>query len=137
MIKGLDRFPELCDAVKYVRDNVSYCKTAGDAALYLRTNIPKESYYQKKIMDYVKKEYPASFVYKTAQGNYSQKGIPDVTAIIDGRYFGFEIKRPYFGEVSPLQKQTIKKIRKAGGIAGVCTFPEDAEKLIQEGLHHE
>lgn len=130
MIKGLDRFKTKAEALAFIRKNITGC---ADAERYLREHIPKESYYQKKIMDYVKKSYPTAFVWKEAAGAYSRQGIPDVSAIIDGRYFGFEVKKPYFGKLSPIQAQTIEKIRKAGGIAGVCVFPEDAERLIQGG----
>lgn len=133
MLKGLDRFQTKAEAVSFVQAKVYGCKNAKFAEKYLRENVPKESYYQKKIMDYVRKAYPDAFVWKEAAGEYSRQGIPDVSAIIDGRYYGFEVKRPYFGTLSVIQEQTIKKIRSAGGIAGVCVFPEDAERLIQEG----
>lgn len=128
----IDRFPTREEALQYViATHKDYdCKKALD---FLRDRVPKESYYQKKIMDYIKKTYPDAFVWKEAAGEYSRQGIPDVSAIIDGRYYGFEVKRPYFGVLSVIQEQTIKKIRAAGGIAGVCVFPEDAERLIQEG----
>ena len=130
MIKGLDHFQTKAEALAFIRENVTGC---ADAERYLREHIPKESYYQKKIMDYVKRNYPAAFVWKETAGAYSRQGIPDVSAIIDGRYFGFEVKKPYFGKLSPIQAQTIEKIRSAGGVAGVCVFPEDAERLIQGG----
>lgn len=133
MLKGLDRFQTKAEAVSFVQTKVYGCKNAKFAEKYLRDNVPKESYYQKKIMDYIKKAYPDAFVWKEAAGEYSRRGIPDVSAIIGGRYYGFEVKRPYFGVLSVIQEQTIKKIRAAGGIAGVCVFPEDAERLIQEG----
>lgn len=132
-MKRLDQFETKAEAIQYIKDNVYGCATTKCAEKYLQENVPKESAYQKKIIDYVKKAYPAAFVWKEAAGEYSRQGIPDVSAIIDGRYFGFEVKRPYFGKLSAIQEQTIKRIRQAGGIAGVCIFPEDAERLIQEG----
>lgn len=92
----------------------------------------KESYYQAKIMEWLKKEYPAAFVWKAAAGPYSQGGIPDICAIIDGKFYGFEVKRPKFGRLSPLQEQAIKKINAAGGIAAVVSYPADVEKIILE-----
>lgn len=131
MIKGLDRFKTKAEALIFVRENVHGCISA---ERYLQEHVPKESYYQKKIMDYVKTAYPDAFVWKEAAGEYSRQGIPDVSAVIYGRYYGFEVKRPYFGKLSKIQEQTIRQIQAAGGIAGVCIFPEDAERLIQEGL---
>lgn len=132
MIKALDRWPTKAEALGFVQARTGL--DAANSEKYLRDSVPKESYYQKKIMDYVKKTYPDAFVWKEAAGAYSQSGIPDVSAIINGRYYGFEVKRPYFGKLSQIQARTIERIRQAGGIAGVCIFPEDAEKLIQEGM---
>lgn len=97
----------------------------------LRNVIPEESYYQTKILEWLREEYPTAFVWKAAAGPYSQGGIPDVCAVIDGKYYGFEVKRPYLGVTSQLQKQTIKKILAAGGVAAVVTFVEDVEAVIQ------
>lgn len=97
----------------------------------LRNVIPEESYYQTKILEWLREEYPTAFVWKAAAGPYSQGGIPDVCAVIDGKYYGFEVKRPYLGVTSQLQKQTIKKIIAAGGVAAVVTFVEDVEAVIQ------
>ena len=97
----------------------------------LRNVIPEESYYQTKIMEWLREEYPTAFVWKAAAGPYSQGGIPDVCAVIDGKYYGFEVKRPYLGVTSQLQKQTIKKIIASGGVAEVVTFVEDVEAVIQ------
>lgn len=91
----------------------------------------KEGYYQAKIMKWLKKEYPAAFIWKAAAGPYSQGGIPDICAIIDGKFYGFEVKRPKDGRLSRLQEQAIKKINAAGGIAAVVSFPADVEKIIK------
>lgn len=91
----------------------------------------KESYYQAKILHWLKSTYPAAFVWKAAAGPYSQGGIPDICAIIDGHFYGFEVKRPKVGRLSKLQELTIEKINAAGGTAAVVSFPEDAERIIQ------
>lgn len=95
----------------------------------------KESYYQTKIMEWLKKEYPAAFIWKAAAGPYSQGVIPDICAIIDGKFYGFEVKRPKDGRLSRLQEQAIKKINAAGGIAAVVSYPADVEKIIRGGKH--
>lgn len=91
----------------------------------------KEQYYQTKILRWIKDTYPDAFVWKAAAGPYSQGGIPDICAIIGGRFYGFEVKRPQNGRLSPLQEQTIKKINAAGGIAAVVNFPEDVQRIIE------
>lgn len=90
----------------------------------------KESYYQTKIIQWLKDQYPAAFVWKAAAGPYSQGGIPDVCAIIDGHFFGFEVKRPG-GKPSALQVQAIKKINAAGGTSAVVVYPADCQRIIE------
>lgn len=90
----------------------------------------KESYYQSRIIKWLKDTYPGAFVWKAAAGPYSRGGIPDICAIIDGHFFGFEVKRPEVGRLSKIQEQTIKKINAAGGTAAVVSYPEQAEKVI-------
>ena len=93
-------------------------------------NEHKESWYQAKILKWLKEAYPEAFVWKAAAGPYCRQGIPDICAIIDGHFFGFEVKRPKVGRLSKIQEQTIKKINAVGGTAGVVSFPEDAERII-------
>lgn len=98
----------------------------------LRDRLPKESEYQAKIIEWLKEEYPAAFVWKAAAGPYSRVGIPDICAIINGRFFGFEVKRPCLGKLSPMQTVAMRKIQEAGGYAGVVSFPKDVARMIAE-----
>lgn len=132
MMKGLDRFPTKKDAIRYIQKNVYGCAAVKQAEKYLREKIPHESHYQKKIMDALKKQFPDANVWKEAAGAYSQQGRPDVSAIISGKFFGFEIKRPYYGVITDMQQETINRIQKAGGYAGVVVFPEDAFRIIED-----
>ena len=93
----------------------------------------KESYYQAKILQYLKRTYPAAFVWKAAAGPYSRCGIPDVCMVLDGQFYGFEVKRPEVGLLSKIQEQTIKAINAAGGIVGVVSYPEDVERILKGG----
>ena len=90
----------------------------------------KESFYQAKIIRWLKGTYPGAFVWKAAAGPYSRGGIPDICAIIDGHFFGFEVKRPELGRLSKIQEQTIKKINAAGGTAAVVSFPAQVQEVI-------
>ena len=90
----------------------------------------KESYYQTKILRWLKSTYPTAFIWKAAAGPYSQGGIPDICAIIDGHFYGFEVKRPEGGRLSKLQELTIQKINAAGGTAAVVFYPADCKKII-------
>lgn len=92
--------------------------------------IPLEKEYQKKIQRALSKRYPDALVVKIAQGQYSRAGIPDLMCIIDGHYFGFEIKRPILGKATGIQEETIRLITKAGGTAAIVSWPEECFLLI-------
>ncbi len=92
----------------------------------------KESYYQSKIKKWLENTYPCAFIWKAAAGPYSQCGIPDICAIIDGHFYGFEVKRPGIGRLSKLQEQAIKKINAAGGTAAVVSYPEQVQEIIDQ-----
>ena len=133
----LDRFDSMVDAIEYLRKEKlktnKGCASVKDAKKYLMKHLPKESYYQDKIMKFLQATYPGvSFTWKAAAGPYTRQGIPDVCFILEGRFYGFEIKRPYIGVLSKMQEQTIKQIRAAGGVAEVVTFPEQVQKIIEE-----
>lgn len=91
----------------------------------------KESYYQTKIMEWLKANYPGSgFFWKVQAGPYAKRGIPDICGVIDGHFFGFEIKRPE-GKATPLQEETIRRINAAGGTALVVTTVEQVREVIE------
>lgn len=127
----LDRFQSKSEAIEYIRAE-NGCASAKEAEQYLLQHLPKESYYQKKIMDFLKAKYPDGVCWKEAAGAYSQQGIPDITFIRNGRYYGFEVKRPYIGVLSKIQEQRIKQIRAAGGVAEVVCFPEDVKGILEK-----
>lgn len=129
----LDQFQTKAEAIAWLRKGNDF--SAKEAENYLRKNLPKESYYQIKIIKFIQKAYPTAFVWKAAAGPYSRQGIPDVCAVIGGRYYGFEVKRPYIGVLSKIQEQTIDRIRAAGGVAAVVTFPEEVQRIV-EGTQH-
>lgn len=105
--------------------------SAGFEAI-MRDHLPEESHYQTEVMEYIRNNYPGSFVWKAAAGPYSRQGIPDVCAVIEGHFFGFEIKRPYIGRLSKIQERTILEINKAGGTAAVVSFWHQAKEVIDE-----
>lgn len=134
-MKKLDQFQTKEEAIAYIQENVYGCATVKEAEKYLRAKLPKESYYQDKIIKFLKDVYPTAFAWKEAAGPYSRQGIPDVSFVKDGQYYGFEVKRPFIGVLSKIQEQTIKRIRAAGGIAEVVCFPEDVRKIIERREH--
>ena len=110
------------------------CRTTTEAEKYLRAHLPKESYYQDKIIKHIKEILPSSFVWKAAAGPYSRQGIPDVCTVVNGRYYGFEVKRPFIGVLSKIQERTIMQIRAAGGKAYVVTYPAEVTRILQKEI---
>lgn len=106
---------------------------------FIKDNLPLESAFQTEIIkalrDWQKKGFisPATLIWKQSAGVYNRNGMPDLMAIIDSRFIGFEVKRPYIGAVTQLQLKTIRQIRQAGGIAEVICFPAEARALL---IHH-
>ena len=120
------------DLVKYLKaDKDIACETAAEADKWIRRHVPPESHYQKKAMETIRRLVPSAFVWKAAAGPYGRGGIPDICAIINGRFYGFEIKRPFIGVLSKLQEQTIYKIQAAGGRVYVVSFPSEIERILQ------
>ena len=132
LVNKMDKFKTKADAIAYIQENVDGCADSKRAQKYLIDHIPKENYYQDKIIKFLKSTYQDGVCWKETAGAYSRCGIPDVTFILNGRYYGFEVKRPYFGVLSTIQEQTIKKIRAAGGVAEVVTFPEEVQRIVEE-----
>lgn len=54
----------------------------------------------------------------------SEKGIPDILGIWQGRMLGIEVKRPS-GKVSPEQEAFMLRINEAGGLAFVAHSVKD------------
>ena len=129
----LDQFPDKAAVIEYLKKEKG-CATVKEAEKYLYQHLPLEPYYQDKIIKFLNTNYPDGVCWKEAAGPYSQRGIPDVTFIKDGRYYGFEVKRPYIGVLSKMQEQKIKQIRAAGGIAAAVCFPEEVRKIIEDNL---
>lgn len=125
----LDGFKTKAEAIAYIKKTKG-ARTSAEAEKYLRTHLPKESVYQANIIKRIKERFNAIFVWKEAAGPYSKQGIPDISVVYKGRYYGFEVKRPYIGKLSTMQEQTIKKIRAAGGIAEVVSFPKEVEVIL-------
>lgn len=115
----------------HLENQTGHTLSAAQADKLLRDTLPKESYFQSNLLRWLKENYSTAFVWKVQTGPYARQGLPDICAVIDGQFYGFEVKRPYIGELAPIQRATIDALIKAGGRAGVVTWPEDAEKIIR------
>ena len=77
----------------------------------------------------VLKAIPRCFAWKEHGGMYGSAGIPDVICCLDGRFFAFEVKARE-GRLTKLQKQTIHRIKIAGGYAYVVRTVEDVKAVL-------
>lgn len=119
-------------AIAEIQNQTAEAHTKEQALRIARKKIPKESYYQDKIRKRLKQRYPNGFCRKISQGVYAEAGIPDLLFILDGHYFGFEVKRPLVGKLSDIQRRTIRLIEKAGGTARVVCWPEEAVEAVED-----
>ena len=87
-----------------------------------------ETRLKNKVIQFIKREYPGVWVYKTADRWTS--GIPDLLLCIEGRFYAIELK---VGRNQPtkIQRYVIEKIRVSGGRAGVCRSVEEIRELLK------
>ena len=91
-----------------------------------------EQQLQKKIVSYIE-SLPNSYVIVTIATN--RKGTPDIIACINGLFYAFEIKLPTaLDTVTPIQKVTIEKIKKAGGKAYIINSVEQIKRILDETI---
>lgn len=113
-----------------------YGKTS--VSQFIKDNLPLESAFQTEIIKALRGWQKnglideKTLIWKQSAGVYNRNGMPDLMAIINRRFIAFEVKRPYIGYATELQKKTMRQIQQAGGIVGVVSFPAEARQLIIE-----
>ena len=60
---------------------------------------------------------------------YGTAGIPDIIACVDGRFYAFEVKTET-GKATELQKATIRKIQRAGGMAVIVRSVSEVRAVL-------
>lgn len=75
------------------------------------------------------------YAFKVAQGMYSQIGISDIIACVNGKFVAFEIKRPG-AKATKLQKYFLYRINECGG-HGYIVYSLDEVKEIVRRLKNE
>lgn len=67
---------------------------------------------------------------KLRAGPWQQAGLPDLLVVLDGREMFFEAKAP--GEVAtPLQQETMRRIRAAGGVAEAVDSAAQVAEILE------
>lgn len=132
---NFEQFQSMNELCRYLQQKGTVT-TYKEAERWARESIPKESYFQKKILEYlrglIKTGAIDGYVWKDAAGMYQSAGFPDVSIITGGKYFGFEVKRPFLGTPSALQLKTIEAIRSGGGIVEVVSYVSEVEQILRE-----
>lgn len=132
-IKSTQKFSTLKE-LKAELVNRGLAKNMAEAEKVARRIVPQETSFQAAIIKRLRK-IPGAFVWKEQAGPFQTKGLPDVCAIIGGRLFGFEVKRPFFGEPTDVQKQIHEQMRTAGACVAVVTYVEEVEAILErEGI---
>ncbi len=89
---------------------------------------------QQRIRKRLKERYgKKQWNFKVHGGPFQQDGIGDIMGVVHGFGFMFEVKEPN-GTASPLQIETVKDYKAAGGIAAIIQEPEEAIDLIDKTL---
>jgi hypothetical protein len=91
----------------------------------------------QKIKAAILARYPGSFVSKLHGSAYSS-GMPDLLVVVRGVPCFLEVKAPRENEadhsilarVTPLQAETLKKLRSAGAVAEACWSVEQALEIL-------
>ena len=70
------------------------------------------------------------FFWKEHGSVYGTNGVPDIICCYKGRFLGLECKLPG-GRLTKLQKRTIEKINRAGGVACRVESVEEVKRVIE------
>ncbi|MBP3200170.1 MAG: VRR-NUC domain-containing protein [Lachnospiraceae bacterium] len=89
----------------------------------------KEKTIENKIKTYLK-TIDGLYFFKEHGGLYGTAGVPDIICCYKGLFIAFEVKAES-GKATALQDATIKRIRKAGGIAEVVRSVEEVKRIIE------
>lgn len=131
-----EQFPTMRDLGAYLKSKPETANTT--AVQYIKANLPKESAFQAKIIasveDWKKKRLidPNTLIWKNTAGVYNRNGLPDLLMVSGGKFFALEVKRPYLGKLSPLQKKAIVDINLAGGNADAVSYPSEVKATMIE-----
>lgn len=88
---------------------------------------------EQTLVDNIKKyldSVPNLFYWKEHGGQFGTAGIPDIIVCYKGRFIAFECKRKN-DKLTILQKITLNKMLKAGGIALVVTDVKQVKEVIE------
>lgn len=89
-----------------------------------------ETRLRQQIKAKLEKEYPGFWFH--IHGNmYTMKGLPDLIGCVGGRFIAFEIKTSGGGTATNLQRYTLERIERSGGISAVIRSYEEADAILR------
>jgi len=131
-VSFFEKIPDRQTLLNWIRNNDPNHRDS-----WLQDNLPKEQAFQSKILESLKEWKSAgsidqnAMIWKQGAAPYQRQGLPDILAIINGRFFAFEVKRPYgIGKLTGIQTKTIADIKAAGGVAETVSFSEEVKKIL-------
>lgn len=71
---------------------------------------------KRKIVDWIKRTWPNSYVIRYPAGMFGRTGVPDLICCIDGLFIGIEVKTET-NDPTKLQMNELIKIKSASGIS--------------------
>lgn len=89
----------------------------------------KEKTIENKIKAYLK-TIDGLYFFKEHGGLYGTAGVPDIICCYKGKFIALEVKTDD-GKTTALQDATIKRIRKAGGIAEIVRSVDEVKRIIE------
>ncbi len=89
-----------------------------------------ETNLKNRVIDFLRKEYPRAWFYKSA-GRWTS-GIPDLILCINGMFYAIELK---VGRNDPtkIQEYVLNRIQSAGGRAVVCRSVDEVKEFLKKG----
>ena len=87
----------------------------------------------RKIQDRIEERGGRSFKIQGTDESFQEIGIPDLLVCYHGIFLGLEVKMP--GEKpSPIQRQVLKSIEAAGGVARVVCSVEEVDEILDQAI---
>jgi len=89
-----------------------------------------ENKVKQKVLVWLKHNMPGVWTYAPPGGAFGRSGVPDRIAVWRGVFFAAEIKADRTRDLTALQAEQLKRIRRGGGIASAL-YGFEVDKLVR------
>lgn len=90
----------------------------------------KESRFQKKLINDIKKRYPEAVVLKMSQNGTGQQGFPDLLILFRRTWAALEVKRSKTAHKQPNQERRVDKLNHMSFARFI--YPENMTEVLNE-----